>query len=75
VLTANQAVGDSRRRRPADADLDGANAWIAAQHAKAAFAPIAVAGSPPTATASSTRASGGRGGAIALPSTRARTWW
>lgn len=44
VLTADQAVGDESQEPVAPKpDIDGANAWIAAQHAQAAFAPIAVA--------------------------------
>lgn len=44
VLTADQAVGDeSQEPVPPKPDVDGANAWLAAQHAKAGFAPIAVA--------------------------------
>ena len=41
VLTADQAVGDEAQEpQPPHPDIDGANAWIAAQHARAGFAPL-----------------------------------
>ncbi len=44
VLTADQAVGDeSQEPVPPKPDIAGANTWLAAQHAQAGFAPLAVA--------------------------------
>lgn len=41
VLTADAAVGDeSQAPSPPRPDIDGANAWLATQHAKAGFAPL-----------------------------------